>query len=263
MMLDLPEKIKALVGSESYSIDPIGMSDSTVLLFADKIVKIQPIHEGAENEHHIMEWLQGRISVPRILGYEEQNGKSFLLMTKLPGKISCADEYMRDPEKLVSMLADGLQALWKVDIAQCPYNCSLEKKLLMAEYNVAHNLVNLDHVEPETFGENGFQNPKRLLEWLYANRPDEDMVLSHGDYCLPNIFGTEEKLSGLIDLGRTGIADKWQDIALCYRSLLHNFKGKYAGTSYEGFQEDLLFKKLRIEPDWDKIRYYILLDELF
>lgn len=102
-----------------------------------------------------------------------------------------------------------------------------------------------------------------LLSWLEANRPEEELVLSHGDFCLPNIFLEKEKLSGFIDLGRMGLADKWQDIALCYRSLKHNFEGYYGGKVYEGFDPDILFEALGIEPDWQKLNYYILLDELF
>lgn len=68
---------------------------------------------------------------------------------------------------------------------------------------------------------------------------------------------------GLIDLGRTGVADKWCDIALCYRSLSHNFSGRYNRSIHADFDEMLLFKELEIEPDWEKLRYYILLDELF
>ncbi|MCR5376743.1 MAG: phosphotransferase [Lachnospiraceae bacterium] len=52
------------------------------------------------------------------------------------------------------------------------------------------------------------------------------------------------------------------DIALGYRSLRHNADGTY-GKFYEGVNPDELFVKLGIEPDWEKIRYYILLDELF
>ncbi len=87
--------------------------------------------------------------------------------------------------------------------------------------------------------------------------------LSHGDFCLPNLFFHQNRVSGYIDLGKTGIADKWCDIALCYRSLSHNYTGKYHNRDYGRFDDRLLFRELGIWPDWDKIRYYILLDELF
>ena len=72
-----------------------------------------------------------------------------------------------------------------------------------------------------------------------------------------------QRTVGFIDLGRGGIGDKWNDIALCYRSLKHNFDGTYGGKVYEDFHPDMLFEKLGLEPDWDKIKYYLLLDELF
>lgn len=87
-------------------------------------------------------------------------------------------------------------------------------------------------------------------------------MLSHGDYCLPNIFVKNHRVSGFIDLGRCGKADKYQDIALCYRSLKHNFGGKF-GTVPIKYDCKEFFEILDIRPDWDKIRYYILLDELF
>ena len=76
------------------------------------------------------------------------------------------------------------------------------------------------------------------------------------------MFFKDGKVSGLIDLGNAGVADKWRDIALCYRSLRHNADGTF-GKYYSGIDPDDLFKELGIEPDWDKMRYYILLDELF
>jgi len=262
-MIDLPDEIKSLIGEETFSIDDVGMSDSTVVLFHDKILKIQTISEESENEYCVMEWLQDKLPVPKVLGFESDEKKNYLLMTKVPGEMSCADKYMKNPEQLTTIMAEGLQMLWKVDISNCPYTCNLEKKLQMAKCAVENNLVDLDNVEPDTFSENGFKNPDDLLQWLNENKPEEDLVLSHGDYCLPNIFLSDGKVSGYIDLGKTGIADKWEDIALCYRSLLHNFDGKYTRKQYQGFRGDMLFEKLGIEPNWDKIRYYILLDELF
>ena len=262
-MFDIPDNIKNLIYDEMYSIDDVGMSDSTVMVFSDRILKIQPISEEAENEFRVMEWLQGKLPVPKVLGYEQDDKMTYLLMTKVPGDMACADKYLKDPEQLTTILTEGLQMLWKVDIDSYPYTFNLERKLKIAKYKVENNLVDIEDVEPDTFGENGFKNPKHLLEWLIDNKPHEELVLSHGDFCLPNIFIANGKVTGYIDLVRTGIADKWQDIALCYRSLLHNFSGRYTGKRYQGFYPDMLFEKLGLEPNWDKIRYYMLLDELF
>ena len=217
-MIELPEKIKDVLGSSVYSSDIVGMSGASVLLFEDKVLKIDKV---------------------------------------------CDESYLTRPQELTRILAEGLKMFWGIDISKCPYHCRLDKKLEMARYNVEHDLVDVDNVEPDTFGENGFQSPAHLLDWLEHNRPEEDIVLSHGDYCLPNIFIENGKISGFLDLGKTGCADRYQDIALCYRSLKHNYEGKYGGRTYEGFDPDSLFDQLGTKPDWDKIKYYMLLDELF
>ncbi|WP_207637230.1 hypothetical protein [Eubacterium xylanophilum] len=43
----------------------------------------------------------------------------------------------------------------------------------------------------------------------------------------------------------------------------HNFDGTYGGKVYPDFDPDMLFEALGIEPNWEKINYFILLDELF
>lgn len=184
-------------------------------------------------------------------------------MERVVGEMSCSTEFLEDPELLTELLAEGLRMLWNVDISACPYHNGIDNKLRLAEILVSNNLCEMEGVEPGTYGDNGFASPADLLTWLKDNRPAENLVFSHGDYCLPNIFINQNKVSGFIDLGRSGIADKYQDIALCYRSLKHNFEGRYGGKIYEDFNADILFDKLGIEPDWDRIRYYILLDELF
>lgn len=82
--------------------------------------------------------------------------------------------------------------------------------------------------------------------------PKEELVLSHGDSCLPNIIFQNGEISGLIDLGRAGIADKWCDIALCYQSLKNNYNGRYSGCRYDSFNEMYYFNILGIVPDWEK-----------
>lgn len=259
----LPEKIHKWIADEAYRADEIGMSGSSVLIFEDKVLKIQDRSKESENEYRMILWLQKKLPVPRVLAYEIVDRKSYLLMSKCSGKMACEEEYMRSPEAQVKVLAEGLKKLWRVDIADCPGDWSLQNKLAAAREQVEMGLVDMDNVEPDTFGEKGFRSPEDLLQWLYDHQRGEELVLSHGDYCLPNIFGEGNGVSGYIDLGRTGIADKWCDIALCYRSLSHNYMGRYHGHAYPAYDDMLLFRELGIEPDWEKIRYYILLDELF
>ena len=262
-MIEIPDKIKSILASSDYSSDTVGMSEASILLFDDKVLKIDRVCDESENERDVMLWLKDKLPVPEVICHETYNGRSYLLMSKLPGVMACDESYLTRPQELTEILATGLKRLWETDISKCSYNFSLDKKLEMARYNVEHGLVDIDNVEPETFGKNGFQSPEHLLDWLIHNRPEEDIVLSHGDFCLPNIFIDNGKISGFLDLGKTGCADRYQDIALCYRSLKGNYEGKYGGGTYEGFDPNNLFIQLGIKPDWDKINYYLLMDELF
>lgn len=262
--MNIPSKINAIIKDMPYSIDEIGMSKSKVICFNDMVLKIDKQSEESDNEHMMMTWLADKLPVPKVICSENENGTNYLLMSRIQGKMSCSAEMLEEPGNLVKLLAEGLRMLWNVDISKCPYNNSIDNKLRLAENSVRNNLCDLENVEPATYGVNGFKNPEELLQWLKENKPKEELVFSHGDYCLPNIIIKDGKVNGFIDLGGSGIADKYQDIALCYRSLQHNYDGKYGnGIVYEGFDAKILFDELNIVPDWNKIKFYILLDELF
>lgn len=261
--MKLPTELSRILDGQSYRMDTIGMSDSRVCLFDDMVLKIQPDSRQARCEYSMMNWLKGKVPVPKCLYYGIEEGKCYLLMSKVPGKMSCDEAYMADPRTLVRVLADSMQALWKVEISDCPVFWDLDAKLAEARWRVESGEVDVQDAEPETFGPGGFDSPTSLLRWLEEHRPEEDLVLSHGDFCMPNLFIDGGSLSGFIDLGRAGIADRWQDIALCWRSLKHNFGGLYTGKRYEDFDPDELFNALGVQPDHERLRYYLLLDELF
>ena len=261
--MNFPEKIKAYIRGKSYVNDRIGMSDAGIYLFEDMVLKVQKADTEAENESKMLGWLNGKIAVPNLIEQISENGYSYILMEKCPGKMACDPHFMGKPRFLTQLLAESLQMLWDVDIRGCPCEWSLERRLAVAEQNVAQNLVDVDDAQPDTFGPGGFRDPEHLLQWLKENQPDQSKTLSHGDFCLPNVFLSDKGLEGFIDLGKAGIADPWQDIALCVRSLDNNYSGKYSGKKLEGFNRQMLFDALGFSPDWDRIRYYILLDELF
>ncbi len=261
--MNIPESIKAHIEGKPYSLDKMGMSGAKILCYDNMVLKIEPSGEEAYQEYERMLWLKGKLPVPEVLCHEVKEDTSYLLMSRMPGEMACSDKYYREPKELVRLLAEGIQMLWQIDVCDCPFLNNTENKLRLAEIQVKNGWCDLENAESGTYGEDGFRGPEELLEWLKTHQPEEELVFSHGDYCLPNLFFENGGVSGFIDLGNCGIADKYQDIALCYRSLKHNLNGKYGRRVNTEIRAERLFEELGLEPDWEKINYYILMDELF
>lgn len=257
-----PDLIRTLTAGQDFTLDRTGLSGSTVALFQDAVLKCEPVGRESDTNLAMLRWLKGKLPVPEVLAVEESGGYRWLLMSRLPGSMSCDERWKQDPARMVRLCAELMKKLWSVDVRACPVDEGLSEKLRRARVLVDRGEVDLALADPETFSDRGFASPAVLLSWLQENRPEPDPVLSHGDLCMPNIFIQEWKLSGLLDLGRSGVSDRWVDIAICWRSLRDNFGGQY-GEAVPGFDPDILFDALEIEKDEVKLRYYLLLDELF
>lgn len=258
--LDLPPKIAAEVGERTFYPDKIGQSSSAVLLSDDLVLKISPKNEESMNEVAVLRFLCGKLPVPEVIGCECEGEKIYLLTTRVKGEMACAPQYRTHPEELIFALAGILKRMWSVDVAGLS-ECTLESRLSLAEQRVRSGQVDIGNTEPQTWQE--FSTPARLLDWLQKRRPkEEELVFSHGDFCLPNILLNGYTFAGLVDLGFGGAAEKWWDIALLWRSLRDNFGGKFGGK-WAPVHPDRLFDALGFAPDREKIRYYLLLDELF
>jgi kanamycin kinase/aminoglycoside 3'-phosphotransferase-3 len=199
-----------------------------------------------------LSWLQGRLPVPETIEWFQNDEFDYLLVTGLDGKMLCDDEYLRNPELAVSLLAEGINMIRSLDIGGCPIHNGTDKKLKDAQKNIERGSVDMDDWEDD----NSFSSPEELLQHLRSNIPrNMETAFTHGDYCLPNILAKDGKITGFIDSGRAGVADPWQDVALCIRSLWYNF-----GTVR--FDKPLL-EKTGIPMNRGKLEYHILLDELF
>jgi kanamycin kinase len=92
------------------------------------------------------------------------------------------------------------------------------------------------------------------LAQLRETRPaDEDLVVCHGDYCPPNMLVEGRRVTGYVDLGELGVADRWWDVAVGAWSAGWNFGEEHEARFYEGYG---------IEPDPERIRFYRLLYDL-
>lgn len=262
MLHALPQALRAQMGTQAFIRNTTGLSGAGVWASDDRVLKIAADDTVSQREIEMMQWLKGKLPVPEVIHTAVDNGMSYLLMSRLPGEMSCEAGYMTRPDVLIRLLAAGLKKLWQVDISGCPCKFGLDERLMLAEENVRQGRCETENVEPDTYGPGGFRDPAHLLQWLKDHRPVIDPVLSHGDFCLPNLFLQNDAVSGYLDLGFCAVADRYQDIALCYRSLLHNADGTY-GPVYPNIHGEQLFAELGITPDWAKVRYYRLLDELF
>jgi len=257
---EMPNELKRILKGTKQQLVLMGDTADTVIRY-EKNEQVYFLKTGKKNhesqrEHDMLKWLNGKLLVPDILFWNETETTFYLLTSPAQGTMACTERGLSSEEdEIIYALADGLLQFQGIEISSCPLENKLEQRLDAALFNIENNLVNLDDFAC-TFSENKrFQTPIQLYEYLLTNKPEEELHLTHGDFCLPNIFVTRDKATGFIDMGRGGTGDKYQDIALCLRSLRYN--------TFKNDDKSLLFDVLGITPDWEKIDYYILLDELF
>ena len=259
----LPAEIAAVVGAEQGEPNTVGRSAATVRVYPDYVLKVRPAAPSAAWEVEILSWLQAKgLPAPRVAAHVCRDGTDWLLMTRIHGRILCDPEIMNQPTLLLDCLGEALRTLWAADVADCPFERSLQNELGQAERAIRAGTYDPSGCEPETYGPGGFESPMALLEWLQKNTPQEQRVLSHGDFCLPNLITDGRRFTGMIDLCDCGVADPWRDLSLGWWSLKHNSDGTF-GKTYPHIDPDDLFRAAGVPKDEDRLRYYLLLKELF
>ena len=284
MVQSIMETVKYRPDLFDTATETIGKSKASLFMFdmpnaADSMVlKAETVSESSMREHKALIWLDGRVPVPKVVGHHVSNGMSYILMSKIKGRMLCDPLILSNRRRLLKSIVAALRTLWSVDVDACPLDSGLDRDLEIAAYNVEHGLVafSLDsscgHDIPS-----GVVSATDLLRWLQRNRPkmdDGDRVFSHGDLCLPNVLVDCKGIAGFVDLGGAGWADRWRDIAICVRSLKDNLVGCYAKEyaasmglcegelPFGPFDDKEFFDVLGIAPNEEKLRYYTLLDKL-
>jgi aminoglycoside phosphotransferase len=172
-------------------------------------------------------------------------------MREIPG--IPAHEFDSDVEKSVIALADGLRRWHELPLDECPFDMRLQNRIDQARQNLNEGVVDVEDFDPIRIG----KNPHDLFDQLLRDQPfEEDLVVVHGDYCLPNIILKEDAVSGYIDVALAGLGDRYQDLALIARSLTYNNKADISLV-------ELFFDTYGASIDVEKIAFYQLLDEFF
>jgi aminoglycoside phosphotransferase len=260
----LPCELKKIVGTKVGRENFAGCSNSRnfhiegILEGRNAFLKIVQGHlrKELERECLIYKWVRGKLPVPEVFYFGLHRERAYLLVSEIEGVEASSSRFSSDPENMVRILAHGLKMIHSVEISNCPFDRNIETKMKEARFNIANGLVDVEDLQPENRG----KTAEEILQMLEDKKPkSEDLVFTHGDYCLPNVIINGNELSGFIDMGRGGVADRYQDLALAYRSIKYNLPP----DNQEGCLR-LFFKKYGVtEIDYSKIQYYVLLDELF
>ncbi|WP_404333447.1 APH(3') family aminoglycoside O-phosphotransferase [Sphingomonas sp. MMS12-HWE2-04] len=200
-----------------------------------------------------LRWLSGALAVPRVEHFVATGDAAWLLMRAMPGCTAWEwlDAHPDRGIELVHDLAATLRRLHALPAEHCPFNSA--HPLRLAE---AHRRLHTGEIDAEDFDDcrTGW-TPEQVWDAMAALLPlTTEPVVTHGDFSLDNILVEDGRVTGLIDVGRAGIADRYQDLALLWNCL-----GEF-GTDLQAE----LFRCYGIAaPDRARLEFHLLLDECF
>jgi len=249
----LPDDISAIIGDAPLLSDKLGRSICQRFYVGDfAFLKCQQ-HEHPDSlstEAATLNWIKEYLPAAPVLAATSDVSYEYLLTELLPGFAAQS----LSAEEGVSIYAETLTKLHQIPTDLCPFNQTLAVMVNQAQHRVEQGWVNEFDFEAEYLGHSALD----LFEHFTSQEaPGEDLVVCHGDYCLPNLMIAGNRTSGLIDTGSLGVADRYHDLALAERSIRHNWGAKWIRPFYEAY--GLPWS----DRDQRKVEYYTLLDEFF
>jgi aminoglycoside phosphotransferase len=211
-----------------------------------------------DEEAERLGWMKDRhLPVPTVREYGHTDHAEYLLLDEVTGVAASDPTWRRFLPEVVTALGEGLARLHRTPIVHCPFDHRRARQVREACRRTVTGRVREEDFDEERAG----RGATDLLTELLATTPEgEDLVFAHGDFCLPNVIldrmadGTVQ-IAGLVDCGRAGVADRYQDLALAARSITHNLG--------RGWVRPFLHAYGLPHPQPERLRFYTLLDEFF
>lgn len=184
------------------------------------------------DEAERLKWARHWAAVPEVLDYVKvsdggEAGGEVLVTQALAGRPAVDAFWRARPEEAARAVGAALRKLHDaLPVAECPFDWSVSARVAAA----------------------GLTGTALGDQLLAAAPQPEDLVVCHGDACVPNtLLDNFGYLAGHVDLGRLGVGDRWADIAVGAMSTEWNYGAGYTDAFYAGYG---------IVPDEAKIAYY-------
>lgn len=249
-------------GATTYRLDRLDRPDRPGLYVKTAPLSDHPdARSGLRQEAERIAWLADReIPSPDLVESGEHDGVSWLVMTALPGRSAAEPWPAARRDAVIDAVADLLRDLHALPVDGCPFDRRLDVMLGSARWALEHEVTDVRAAEVEEWKRE--LDLAGLLAELEASRPAyEDVVLGHGDYCLPNLLLDPETLepTGLIDLGRLGRTDRHADLALMSGSIASDS----LNPQYRPGHVERFLARYGVDPDDPRLTYFRRLDLLF
>jgi len=257
-VMDIPQQISGFVGAWDRELIWESAPDALTWRMTSpsgqhRYLKCRPADAAVplRAEAARLRWARtARLPVPPVLAACSSGRTEWLLTEELPGRDATSEELCSDPAWLVPLLAAGLRQIHATPAADCPFPNGIDRALASARQRVTDGLVGPDDLHEE-FAH--LSHDEALAELARLRPAAEDLVVCHGDYCLPNVVISGGEITGFLDLGELCVADRWRDLAVATWSVTWNL-----GPGFE----HLFLASYGIERDDRAQTFYRLLYDL-
>lgn len=204
-----------------------------------------------------LRWAGEHVPVPRVVEHGRAESATvaepaeWVVTAALDGADATDPRWRTDTARLVRALAVGLRRFHEaLPVERCPFDSRLDVLLDQVGRRVIQSRIDPAGFHPE----HRHHSPVSALAHLRSIRPEEtELVVCHGDYCVPNALLVDWEVTGYVDLGELGVADRWWDLATATWSLHWNL-----GHGWEA----VFLAAYGVDPDPQRSRFYRLLYDL-
>ena len=250
----LPVVLQAIINNATVTPITVGHSVDEVyhLALANDEQYYLKIGQSLQAEHARLLWLQHRLPVPQVTHFEIYKGKHYLLTSALQGTM--LHESTLSFETRVTLLAEAMHMWHAVPIHDCPFSWIISEQVQTVRERLNSGRVDDSDFDQQFYG----KSANELFADLLNAMPDseEDLVLAHGDFSLPNVLvdDTAGRVVGFVDAGEVAVSDRHLDLVIASRSLIWNMGGRWVQKFYDAYGVPL---------DKKKYHFYTILNAFF
>ena len=214
------------------------------LILKTRDVRLRPQESDLLTETVALSWLRDKLSVPELQCFHVEGDMQYLLMTQMEGLSGIQPEVTGDPANLVREFAKGLREVHSLSTESCTLDWRMSRYFSWAGGLIESGALDDQIPEGATRTFLGDQ-----LSDINEGMPgEEDLVFTHGDYCLPNVMFQDGRLSGYIDLGYAGVGDRYLDFVAARGTIRRNLGEEWIGPFFQAYGLG--------EPDQKKMKAY-------